>query len=406
MLAPLPSGRGSVEARPIVSPEQGERLRHATLLPAVVSDKTRQRTKKQAPPNSELIQLDDKRVRLLVAPILGISVATISGLYRGFAPAQPMFWAASGFFILISVLIWQGNRFLWGKLRGRPDWLDHPVKRLLLLGITSLSFTTLACVALLLTWQWLAGFARPDWQLIETATLATVLSVGVIVHTYETVYLIRQRRRDRVEYQRMKRARARAELAALESQVDPHFVFNSLNTLVELTEENPERATEFTLTLAEVYRYIVAHRNCESVPVIDEIGFLGKYYSLLRLRFGQGLHLHLPVLAPQHLSYRIPPASLQLLLENAVKHNEFSEESPLRVAVELHEHAIVFSNDRRGKQAPPLGANVGLKNLDERCKLVSGRGIEIQDDGVKFVVVVPLVSTSAGRAVDAAAGGE
>ena len=204
----------------------------------------------------------------------------------------------------------------------------------------------------------------------------------------------------------MERARARAELAALESQVDPHFVFNSLNTLVELTEENPERATEFTLTLADVYRYIVAHRNCELVPVIDEIGFLGKYYSLLRLRFGQGLHLHLPVLAPRHLSYRIPPASLQLLLENAVKQNEFSEESPLRVAVELHEHAIVFSNDRRGKQAPPLGANVGLKNLDERCKLVSGRGIEILDDGVKFVVVVPLVSTSAGCAADAAAGGE
>jgi hypothetical protein len=302
-----------------------------------------------------------------------------------------MFWVASGFFILISILIWQGNRFLWSKLRGKPDWLDHPVKRLLLLGITSLSFTTLACVALLLTWEWLAGFGRPDWRLIETTTLVTVLSVGAIVHTYETVYLIRQRRRDRVKYERAERARARAELAALESQVDPHFVFNSLNTLVELTEENPERATEFTLTLADVYRYIVAHRNCELVPVAEEIGFLKKYYSLLRLRFGQGLELQLPVLSSRNQIHKIPPASLQLLLENAVKHNKFSEDSPLRVAIDMHDHAIVFSNDRRGKQAPALGANVGLKNLDERCKLVSGRGIEIQDDGARFVVVVPLV---------------
>jgi sensor histidine kinase YesM len=317
-----------------------------------------------------------------------------------------MFWAASGFFILISFLIWQGNRFLWSKLRGKPDWLEHPVKRLLLLGITSLSFTTLACVALLLTWQWIAGFERPDWRLIEMATLVTVLAVGAIVHTYETVYLIRQRRRDRVEYERVERARARAEIAALESQVDPHFVFNSLNTLVELTEENPERATEFTLTLADVYRYIVSHRNCELVPITEEIGFLGKYYSLLRLRFGEGLQMQLPVLSAQHQIYRIPPVSLQLLLENAVKHNKFSEESPLCVAVELHEHAIVFSNDRRGKQAPPLGANVGLKNLDERCKLVSGRGIEVHDDGAKFVVAVPLVSKPAGRAVEATAGGE
>jgi hypothetical protein len=342
----------------------------------------------------------------VVAPILGISLAAVSGLYRGLRPVQPMFWVASGFFILISVLIWQGNRFLWSKLRGKPDWLEHPVKRLVLLGITCLSFTTLACVVLLLTWQWLAGFERPDWRLIETATLVTVLAVGAIVHAYETVYLIRQRRRDLVEYEKVERARARAELAALESQVDPHFVFNSLNTLVELTEENPERATEFTLTLADVYRYIVSHRNCDLVPVTDEIGFLEKYYSLLRLRFGEGLNLQVPLLCPRHQVYRIPPVSLQLLLENAVKHNEFSEESPLRVAVEFHEHAIVFSNDRRGKPSPPLGANVGLRNLDERCKLVSGRGIEIRDDGARFVVVVPLVSISAGRAVDATAGGK
>jgi sensor histidine kinase YesM len=232
-----------------------------------------------------------------------------------------MFWVSSGFFILISALIWQGNRFLWSKLRGKPDWLEYPVRRLLLLGLTSLSFSTLACVALLLVWQWLAGFERPDWQLIETATLETVLAVGAIVHTYETVYLIRQRRRDRVAYERVERARARAELAALSSQVDPHFVFNSLNTLVELTEENPERATEFTLTLAEVYRYIVSHRNCDLVPVADEIDFLRKYYALLRLRFGEGLHLQLPVLSPQHQIHRIPPVALQLLLENAVKHN-------------------------------------------------------------------------------------
>ena len=246
-------------------------------------------------------------------------------------------------------------------------------------------------VALLLAWEWLAGFARPNWRLIETSTLATVISVGIIVHTYETVYLIGQRRRDRGEYEKLQRAKARAELAALAAQVDPHFVFNSLNTLVELTEEDPERATEFTLTLAEVYRYIVAHRSCELVPVIDEMGFLKKYYSLLYLRFGKGLRLDLPALSPQQQHCLIPPASLQLLLENAVKHNQFSEDSPLRMGVEVRERAIVFWNERRGKKVPATGAQTGLKNLDERSQLASGRGIEIQDDGGKFVVVVPLV---------------
>jgi len=342
------------------------------------------------PSNADLIQLDDKRVRLLVAPVLGIFLAAISGLYRGLDPAAQIFWVSSGCFILVSIIIWQGNRFLWDKLRGKPDWLEHPIKRLLLLGVTSLSYTTVTCVALLLAWEWLAGFARPDWRLIRTATIETVVSVGIIVHTYETVYLIRQRRHDRGEYEELERAKTRAELAALAAQLDPHFVFNSLNTLVELTEEDPARATEFTLTLAEVYRYIVAHRRCELVPVADEVLFLKKYHSLLYLRFGKGLRLDLPALSPRQQHYLIPPASLQLLLENAVKHNQFSEDRPLHMGVEVEEHAIVFWNQRQGKKTP-IGAQAGLKNLDERSKLSSGRGIEIHDDAERFVVVVPLV---------------
>src|ERR1700694_1504795 len=127
----------------------------------------------QSTANPELIQLDDRRVRLLLAPVLGIAIAGLTGLYHGLGPEGPIYWIASAYFILISFLIWQGNRFFWRKLRGRPDWLEHPVRRLLLLAGTSVSFTTVACVALLAAWQWLAGFPQLNWRSIEISTLVT-----------------------------------------------------------------------------------------------------------------------------------------------------------------------------------------------------------------------------------------
>jgi Histidine kinase len=345
----------------------------------------------QSATNPELIQLDDRRIRLLFAPVLGLAIAGTTGLYSGMSPREPIYWLASGYFVLVSFVIWQGNRFLWNKLRGKPDWLEHPVWRLLLLGATSFSYTAVVSVALLVAWQRLAGPPQMNWRVIEISTVATVISVAFIVHTYETVYLIRQRRQDQAAYATIDRARARAEVTALESQIDPHFVFNSLNTLVELTEQDPERATAFTLILADIYRYIVANRNRELIPLVEEFTFLEKYQSLLRERFGESVRLRLPALTPQYEHYLIPPVSLQLLLENAVKHNQFSEDKPLLVEIDLSGRAVTFWHETRQTRARSPGSQTGLKNLDERCKLVSGEGIQIRSDGAKFMVVVPLV---------------
>lgn len=344
-----------------------------------------------SPANADPIQLDDRLVRLLFAPVLGIAIAGLTGLYDGIRPGLPLFWVATVYFILVSCLIWQGNRFLWAKMRGRPDWLEHPLLRVFLLGTASVSFTIVTCVALLMVWQRIEGLARPNWRSIEVSTLVTVVSVTFIVHTYETVYLIRQRRQDQVQRESLERDRARAEVAALKAQIDPHFVFNSLNNLVELTEADPERATEFTLRLADVYRYVVANRNRELIPLMEEIQFLESYRALLGLRFGRSILLQLPTLSTRAQHYLIPPVSLQLLLENAVRHNQFCDEKPLRVVVELGERMIVVSNETRPLAVATPGAQTGLRNLEERCRLSAGRGIAIREERGRYLVEVPLV---------------
>ena len=130
-------------------------------------------------------------------------------------------------------------------------------------------------------------------------------------------------------------ARAKAELAALTAQVDPHFVFNSLHTIIELNQESPELATEFAVALADVYRYVVQHGKRDLVPLAEELGLLEKYALLLRTRFGDGISVRLP--------------------------------------------------------KPSRGTHTGLINRDQRCKLICGPGIEIQEDGASFAVVVPLL---------------
>ena len=341
--------------------------------------------------NPDLIHLDDRRVRLLLVPVLGIAIAGATGLYRGVQPLAPFFWIATAYFILVSFLIWEGNRQFWARLRGKPDWLDRPLLRLTLLGLTSFSWTVFASVTLLLIWQRLSGLPAPDWKTIETTTFVTVLSVAVIVHSYETAYLIRQRRRDRGAHFTLQQAKARAELAALNAQVDPHFVFNSLNTIIELNDENPALATEFTLTLAEVYRYVVLHGNRDLVSLAEEFAFLEKYASLLRTRFGDGIRLRAPAPAPHHKDLRVPPVSLQILLENAVKHNRFTDAAPIRIEVELKGRTVIVTNEKRPLSKPARGAGTGLTNLDQRCKLICGPGIEIRDGDETFAVVVPLL---------------
>jgi LytS/YehU family sensor histidine kinase len=212
-----------------------------------------------------------------------------------------------------------------------------------------------------------------------------------IVHSQETAYLICERRRERDERSGLELARAKAELAALTAQVDPHFVFNSLHTIIELNQESPELATEFAVALADVYRYVVQHGKRDLVPLAEELGLLEKYALLLRTRFGDGISVRLPKPVPHHRDLRIPPVSLQVLVENAIKHNRYMDRTPLEVWVELKGRSVAVRNQKRPLPKPSRGTHTGLINRDQRCKLICGPGIEIQEDGASFAVVVPLL---------------
>src|SRR5262249_53764049 len=155
---------------------------------------------------------------------------------------------------------------------------------------------------------------------VREVTLLNVICVVFVTHAYETVFLIKERVNEKV-------ARVQAELDALHAQIDPHFLFNSLNTLSTLIEQDPARARAFNERLARVYRYLLQTRDRRLVSLADELACVDDYCELMRIRFGDGLAVRVaadPAVEPVGL--RLPPNALQLLVENAVKHNRVDED--------------------------------------------------------------------------------
>ncbi len=334
-------------------------------------------------------QLGDQRIRWSLGPPLGLIVAYTAGLLDNFNWHQPVYWAGVIYFAMVSLLLWKGNVVIWFWLRGRPDWTVNARRRLLLIVVAVLGFTVPTSILLFTLWYSLTGqgaLGPPVWRATALATLASAL----IFHIYETMDLITQRARERAQRQQLEYAGALAQLSALKAQIDPHFMFNCLNTLVGLIETSPDRATRFTVLLGDVYRYILQSRSRELVRLEHELMFLANYLALLRLRFEDSIVFDLPSVVP---SAWIPPVSLQLLLENAVKHNDFSPASPLRLELIITPDSISLRHPKSPSQPRFTSEGTGLQNLDERCRLILQRGIAVHNTDHEFAVTVPLAAS-------------
>jgi LytS/YehU family sensor histidine kinase len=207
------------------------------------------------------------------------------------------------------------------------------------------------------------------------------------------VFLVKEAESEMVRRAETDRARVQAELDALKNQIDPHFMFNSLNTLSHLIEKHPAKAAKFNDHLADVYRYILSHKSRDLVLLAEEIAFLNDYYALIRIRFEQAVQLTIDV--PSHITeqYLVPPISLQIPAENAFKHNEFTNEHPLHVSLSYtSDPALVFSNPVMSRKQVRPSSGIGLENLNNRYQLITGKQIEVHSSGPQFRVILPLVS--------------
>lgn len=216
--------------------------------------------------------------------------------------------------------------------------------------------------------------------------------VNLLYHLINTIiYYFQEYRSTRIEAEELKRISAQAELQLVKSQINPHFLFNNLNVLSALVIKDNAEANKFIEEFSKVYRYILKNHDKEMVTLKTELDYIEPYVFLLKKRFGEGLQVNIDI--PAHsLEHFIIPVSLQMLLENAIKHNIVSKTKPLKITIYANgNNTLVVSNNLQVKQQVERSTELGLLNIVKRYKLVSNKEVLINKSSHSFEVSIPLL---------------
>ena len=224
---------------------------------------------------------------------------------------------------------------------------------------------------------------------------ANYVLVGIITLIFLSIFYFLEKRRNSFEKE-IKKETTKAETATanfetLKNQLDPHFLFNSLNVLTGLIEENPVKAVDFTTSLSKIYRYLLEQKDKEVVPLEEEIKFAKTYINLLKLRFENSIHFHMNLMDFNEDEF-IVPLSLQILLENTIKHNITSESKPIKIRIYKENNFLVVENTFQPKDSIKDSTGVGLNNIKKRYELISDQELKISNENNVFKVELPILT--------------
>ena len=215
-------------------------------------------------------------------------------------------------------------------------------------------------------------------------------SLSVVV-TFHVIYFYNKYQKTKVKESQIVAKTESAKFESLKNQLDPHFLFNSLNVLTSLIGENPLQAEKFTTKLSKVYRYVLEQKDKDLISLEEELKFAESYMQLLQMRFEEAIEYSIPKMVSDP-ELKIVPLSLQLLLENAVKHNVIKSENPLQIKIYEADGYLCIENTVNPKASLEKSTKVGLKNITQRYELVSSNKVVIEKDNRIFKVKLPLLT--------------
>jgi sensor histidine kinase YesM len=293
------------------------------------------------------------------------------------------------YFVLYSSVFFFANALYYKFIGKVLDWNKKPERTLIISILGSIPVNALIYLALnffikVAIYKLPANkFLQNEWipEYISVVMFSLVISLIIIIS-----YFFKSIREEKLKAEQLKTKAEQAKLESLKSQMDPHFLFNSLNVLISLIDENTKKAEEFAIQLADIYKYVLEQKNNELVSVQEELDFAAKYLSLQKMRYEDDLIIELP---NDNIFGKIPPLSLQLLLENAIKHNAITSEIPLQISIELVGHNLLITNNKTIKSVKENTHKIGLQILKERYLLLN-KDINIKD-GKDFVVTLPIL---------------
>jgi LytS/YehU family sensor histidine kinase len=285
------------------------------------------------------------------------------------------------------IALWLGNAYVSNALDYFFSWEKQTVTRLVAGLIGMVVYTLSAVYGLIFLFGTVFGFHLGDG--IEETYYSTIVITLIITLFMTGRMFFANWRKATVDAERLKKESVEAQYNNLKNQVNPHFLFNSLNALSNLVYQDQDKAVKFIKQLSEVYRYVLDSRNKEVVSLQEELKFIEAYAYLQQIRFGDKLKIEIDLAQVKSL---VAPLAIQMLVENAIKHNEISEEHPLLISIYKNDEQLVVENTLQRKSIMvDESSGLGLENIKKRYEFLSKSAVQVNETNGKFVVKIPMI---------------
>ena len=334
----------------------------------------------------------DTRISLFIMPPYVLVINYLMFGKRYFTEFE-VFWKATLIFLAVSFVMYKLISTFAIAIRTRlPQSRDALKRGSYLVGT---AFIITAAVITIFFWGY-DYIHFMDYEL-NTANFRWALLISLILNIIGTVLnegadTIVQWQDTLSESEQLKKVTLQSRLDGLKEQVNPHFLFNSLNSLSSLISEDPKKASKFLDEMSKVYRYLLRNNEEGLTTLTAELQFIRSYFHLLKTRYGEGIDIRINVDA-SFMNSLIPPLTLQLLVENAVKHNVILKEKPLQIEIVTSKDGkLTVKNCLQPKVAKAPSTKIGLNNIISKYKLLNQPEIDVHETGKEFIVTVPLIN--------------
>lgn len=326
----------------------------------------------------------------VILPLVAIFIALLYYFVGDPADKNNTLWFNFVHSLLMTAGLWFGCTVIVTRLWEKMPWEHAPVKRIIVEVTLIIAYTLLFSYGVYLIEKWRNIFDFDTVNLGEQI-VTTIFITLLITSIHESVFFYKQWKYNFSKSVKLQKDNIEARYETLKSQINPHFLFNSLNSLSNLVGDN-EKAVEYIDNLSDFLRYVLQSRDRELVLVRDEVRILSKYIHLQKSRFGDNLQVELNVWE-WHYHYSIPPLVLQMLLENCIKHNIVSADLPLKVKISVKDDMIHVENVLQRKETGN-STGQGLRNITERYRFFTDKEVVINENKNSFTVSIPMLTIS------------
>ncbi len=280
--------------------------------------------------------------------------------------------------ILITIFAWEGNLWIQHFMNLKYPWEKSPKERILLQLIGSQIFSaTVIFVCMEIYNAYICELPKEIHDTMIMISLIIGVMVSIIIMSYEiSIQFFNNWKKSLIEIEKYKSETYQAQLQNLKNQVNPHFLFNNLSVLSTLVYKDQDKAVDFINQLSKVYRYLLDNHNHELISLEDELKFIQSYTYLLKIRFDKNINFELDI-EDYCKNKMIPPLALQILIENAIKHNEISSTLPLTISIFTYQNSIYVKNNLNLRRIYEKSSKLGLKNIEDRYVYFTNEKIEI-----------------------------